>query len=178
MSVSKSTPSVPTDTTPTPEQIAKARKFEREQLTRRQAIRKLGFGAGAAAFFALSTDDLTHMVGKELQKSAGDNKIANQVAKELNNAGIASADVAWPQRLPGNCAAGTSGADKQNCCSEDNVTGYCMGHAANDACSHCCEGVYGTSGWCGPNYAGEGEVRFCKDRCNARTQPASSDTPQ
>ena len=88
--------------TETPTTETKLQKFEREQLTRRQALRKFGFGAGMAALALLSTDDLAHMVGKRMAQIAGDNKIANTVAKELENAGVARADIYVP---PAGCGS-------------------------------------------------------------------------
>jgi len=88
----------------TPEKIAEGSveerraKWEREKLTRRQSLARFGFLAGAAAVAALTTDDLARMVGKELQKRAGDNRIVGQVAKELQAAGIAEA-----KTTPGPC---------------------------------------------------------------------------
>lgn len=66
-------------------------QVEAEALTRRAALGRIGFLAGAAAVAALTSDDLTRLVGRELQKRAGDNKVVEQVAKELQGAGIAIA---------------------------------------------------------------------------------------
>lgn len=82
----------PTETKPTaPMDLDTARRIEQEKLTRRAALRKLGFGAGIAAFSLLGVDDFAHMVGKRLERMAGDNKVAGQVAKEFQSAGIALA---------------------------------------------------------------------------------------
>ena len=69
-----------------------ARRVERERMTRRASLRKLGFGAGMAAFSLLGVDDFARMVGKRMERMAGDNKVAGQVAKEFQQAGIALAD--------------------------------------------------------------------------------------
>ena len=66
-------------------------QFEKEKLSRRQALARIGFQAGAAAIAALTADELLRKVGKEMQRRASDNKVAQQVAKELNNAGVAFA---------------------------------------------------------------------------------------
>lgn len=98
-----------------PEITKSAEQIELERLTRRQALRKLGFGAGLSAFMLLGVDDLARMVGAEMQKRAGDNKVAEQVAKEFQNAGIAF-------------AAGPSGgycSDCTNACVEDDDH-YCV----------------------------------------------------
>jgi hypothetical protein len=66
-------------------------KLEREKMTRRQALGRIGFLAGASAVAALTSDELTRLVGKEMQRRAGDSKVVAQVAKEFENAGVASA---------------------------------------------------------------------------------------
>jgi hypothetical protein len=67
---------------------------EKAKLTRRQALARFGFQAGAAAVAALTADDLLRKVGEEMQKRAGDSEVANAVAKEFKNAGVVFADVA------------------------------------------------------------------------------------
>ena len=66
-------------------------KFERERLSRRQALKRLGMTSAMAAFALFSVDDLARMVGKAMQQRAGDNKVAEQVAQEFQQAGIAFA---------------------------------------------------------------------------------------
>ncbi len=68
-------------------------KFERERLTCRQALKKFGMTSAMAAFALFSVDDLARMVGKAMQQRAGDNRIAGQLAKEFQQAGIALADL-------------------------------------------------------------------------------------
>ena len=67
-------------------------QFEAERMTRRAALRKFGFGAGMAALLALSSDDLARMAAAKLKQHAGDSKVANQVANEFRNAGLAFAE--------------------------------------------------------------------------------------
>ena len=74
----------------------KLAQFEKEKLSRRQALARIGFQAGAAAIAALTADELLRKVGKEMQRRAGDNKVADQVAKEFVNAGVANAIVLDP----------------------------------------------------------------------------------
>jgi hypothetical protein len=69
----------------------KLAQFEKEKLSRRQALARIGFQAGAAAIAALTADELLRKVGIEMRKRAGDNKVAQQVAKEFQQAGVASA---------------------------------------------------------------------------------------
>jgi len=71
-------------------------RFERERLTRRQALRKFGVTAGMATFAMFSVDDLARMVGKAMQQRAGDSRVAGQVAQEFQQAGIAYATTSGP----------------------------------------------------------------------------------
>ncbi len=66
-------------------------QVEQERLTRRAALRKLGFGAGLSAFMLLGVDDLARMVGAKMAQMDGDNKVAGQIAKEFQSAGVAMA---------------------------------------------------------------------------------------
>jgi hypothetical protein len=74
-----------------PMDLATALRIEREKMTRRAALRKLGFGAGLAVFSLLGVDDLARLVGQRMERMAGDNKVAEQIAKEFQQAGIAFA---------------------------------------------------------------------------------------
>lgn len=76
--------------------IATAQRVEQEKMTRRAALRKLGFGAGMAAFALLGVDDFARMVGNRMERVAGDNKVVEQVAKEFQAMGLASADPGYP----------------------------------------------------------------------------------
>jgi hypothetical protein len=69
----------------------KLASLEKAKLTRRQALSKLGFQAGAAAVAALTADELLRKVGQVMQQHAGDNRVAQQVAKEFQQAGVAFA---------------------------------------------------------------------------------------
>ncbi len=66
-------------------------RFERERLSRRQALKRFGMTSAMAAFAMFSVDDLARMVGKAMQQRACDNKVAEQVAREFQNAGVAFA---------------------------------------------------------------------------------------
>lgn len=103
-------------------------RFERERLSRRQALKRFGMTSAMATFALFSVDDLARMVGKAMQQRAGDNKVVEQVAQEFQNAGVAM-------------AGGTSGSTCQHCCNQDfsdhcfcNNT-YAPGSAANQACN-------------------------------------------
>ena len=154
-------------------------QFEKEKLSRRQALARIGFQAGAAAIAALTADELLRKVGKEMQRRTKDHKVAQQVAKELSNAGVAFA--APPPCWPGVGPCGNIG----------NVYNYCRYHffyygappggprpiqpdpaqGAMDACKHCCEAVYGTNGDCNGIYPPGGKVQAisdCQSNCQSR----------
>ncbi|WP_395142292.1 hypothetical protein [Armatimonas sp.] len=89
----------------------KLAQFEKEKLSRRQALARFGFQAGAAAVAALTADELLRKVGKEMQRRAGDNKVAQQVASEFQNAGLA---LATPPECLG-CTTGCVPSATQKC---------------------------------------------------------------
>ena len=64
-------------------------KFERERLTRRQALKKFGMTSAMATFALFSVDDLARMVGGAMERQARNSKIAAQVAQEFQHSGIA-----------------------------------------------------------------------------------------
>jgi hypothetical protein len=67
-------------------------RVERERLARRAALRKIGMTTGMAVFAMFSVDDLARMVGQKMEQRAGDSKVADQIAKEFSEAGIALAN--------------------------------------------------------------------------------------
>ncbi len=91
MAKSKQTSAATPETTDAAKQSALAERVEQERLTRRQALRKFGFGAGLSAFMLLGVDDLARMVGREMERRAGDNKVAEQIANEFQGMGVAFA---------------------------------------------------------------------------------------
>lgn len=66
-------------------------RFDRERLSRRQALKRFGITTGMATFAMFSADDLARMVGQALQQRAGDSQIANQIAREFQQAGVVMA---------------------------------------------------------------------------------------
>lgn len=97
-------------------------KFERERLSRRQALKRLGMTSAMATFALFSVDDLARMVGKAMQQRAGDNKVAAQLAKEFQQAGIALAG--GPANCYG-CCTGSTGDPTicQDCCDTSTPAG-------------------------------------------------------
>lgn len=118
-------------------------QIEAERMSRRQALGRIGFLAGASAVAALTSDELFRKVGAEMQRRAGDNKIADQVAKEFQAAGIALA-VETPCDGCGNCTPSanivclvcnggcndTGGANKKRPCKK------CS--SVSSSCGTCC----------------------------------------
>jgi len=128
-------------------------QFERERMTRRQALRKFGMTTGMAVFAMFSVDDLAHLVGNAMQQRSKDNKVVKQIAQELQQAGVALASPSGQPPLPGGCDSNATGATKDACCDGTSVGAWC--HAYGDAydCKKCVNGVYGSGGWC-YGYAG------------------------
>lgn len=67
-------------------------KFEAEKMTRRAALRKLGITSGMAFFSLFAVDDLARVAIKRMRQNEATRDIAETVAKEFQNAGIAFAD--------------------------------------------------------------------------------------
>jgi len=153
--------------------VETARQVEQAKISRRAALRKLGFGAGMAAFSLFGVDDFARLVGKRMERMAGDNKVAGQVAKEFQSAGIAFAG--WPSWAGcdtcfDNCVApkyyrcqpcllifctGQSPTAKVNCDT------YTVGANKQD-CYACCSDQWpvGPGGW-----LGLAEQTICRATC-------------
>ncbi len=122
--------------------------FERGRVSRRQALKKLGMTSAMAAFALFSVDDLARMVGKAMEQRARDNKVAEQVAKEFQQAGIA---------LAGSPCYGT-------CCPDYDCSG-CGGSAAT---GDCCYGSSDPNACCGKSYGpASGQAYISCQQCCA-----------
>ena len=66
-------------------------KFEAEKMTRRAALRKLGITSGMAFFSLFAVDDLARMAIKKMRQNEATRDIAETVAREFQNSGIAFA---------------------------------------------------------------------------------------
>ena len=106
-----------------PMDLETARQVEDKKLTRRAALRKLGFGAGVAAFSLLGVDDLARLVGDRLARHSGDSQVAQAVAQEFQQAGIVLAN---PSGLPD-----PSGLDPDS--------KACYHKGTRDSCIACCD---------------------------------------
>jgi hypothetical protein len=138
---------------------------EKAKLTRRQALAKFGFQAGAAAVAALTADDLLRKVGTELEKRAGDSQVANAVAKEFKNAGVAFATEAEPSVIAGPCTGcsldctTTFGYDCLNCWAICNILGAPTKYLAPANCGS--KGPLSCLQCCGE------QNDVCVEKCNA-----------
>jgi hypothetical protein len=127
---------------------AKARlaEFEQAKMTRRNLLARFGFKVAAATVAALTADDLLRAVGKEMERRSGDNEVAQQVAEEFKNVGIAFAGPSGCRRSGNQCVGPdclqtmplcgctcTEGPKCQDCCDEK-----CPG-SGNTACYAACQ---------------------------------------
>lgn len=118
--------------------IETAQRVEQERITRRAALRKLGFGAGLAAFSLLGVDDIARMVGQRMERMARHNKVASQVAKEFQGAGIALANVTLsPSNIGLHCRGNTNTYGKANNCADCCTLGCNGDYASGSAAEGC-----------------------------------------
>ena len=81
-----------TDNAPaTPQTETKLEQFERERLTRRTALKKLGMTTGMTLFSLFAVDDLARLAIKRMEEHKETRMIAETVAKEFKDSGIAFA---------------------------------------------------------------------------------------
>lgn len=111
-------------------------RVERERLTRRAALRKMGYTSGIALFSMFAVDDLARMAMKQMEQHKETRQIAETIAEEFKNAGIAFAS---PQSS-GPCGSspyyppGTLGGDNigRDCAYDQNF--FCNDAVSFDAC--------------------------------------------
>lgn len=100
-------------------------KVEQERLTRRAALRKMGYTSGIALFSLFAVDDLARMAIQKMEQHKETRQIAETVAKEFKNAGIA---LAGPNSYNDPCAGSTQqdcqgcNGNRQNTCDSKAVT--------------------------------------------------------
>jgi hypothetical protein len=121
-------------------------KFERGQVSRRAALKKIGITSAMAVFAMFSVDDLARMVGQKMEQRAGDSKIAEQIAREFQQAGIVLAG------SPSNCTP------NYNCtgCGGSQITGVCCSGSSNP--TSCCQKSYGSP-------SGNYNIAACRQCC-------------
>ena len=99
-------------------------KHEAEKMSRRAVLAKVGLRFGLAALAAFSVDDLARQATAAIALRAKDNAVAQQVAKEFRNAGVAF-------------ATDSKTATKLAC--DPPVSGGCIG-CSNNSLASCCQG--------------------------------------
>ena len=135
--------------------------------------------AGAAAVAALSVDDLARLAGNEMSRRAQGNKVVEQVAKELQNAGVAQAFPCYALNeagqplldnngdpLPCGYHPPGSGSHFPGC---DKAGTYCLEDITYSACIQCCEGIFGGSGACKSDPNNSFNLGACKNACCGAT---------
>jgi len=83
---------IPSEPTAADSATPKWDKVEQERLTRRAALRKMGYTSGIALFSLFAVDDLARMAIKKMEQHKETRQIAETVAKEFKNSGIAAAN--------------------------------------------------------------------------------------
>ena len=141
------------ETAPAETETAK-QKFERERLTRRQALKKFGLTSAMTAFALFSVDDLARMVGAAMERQARNSKIAEQVAEEFQSAGIVFADTGYTPygygcfwyncQNPSDCNAKYTWEFCPPCpnvsgCVQKSTAFNCSKSSGLNACLSCCE---------------------------------------
>jgi hypothetical protein len=118
----------------------KLAEFEKQKMTRRQALGRVGFLAGAAAVAALSVDDLARLAGNEMSRRATGNKAIDQVAKELKGAGVAFADTGGNPACYKRCDL--QWVTRDNACTAQwgTCTQGCLGLFPPPGCQLTCDG--------------------------------------
>ncbi len=138
---------IPTETAATVSETPKWDKVEQERLTRRAALRKMGYTSGIALFSMFAVDDLARMAIKKMEQHKETRQIAETVAKEFENSGIALANPNYSNCngcVP-NCVAGAY----QECI----------------PCTSPCTGSYVSNISCGDSRYTKAQ---CRDCCHTR----------
>ena len=91
-------------------------QFERERLTRRGLLRRLGLTAGASLFSLVAIDDVVRATVAKMRETEALHGVADTVAMEFKNAGVAFAQGSPAQHFCGvtpvpcyTCPGGTDG---------------------------------------------------------------------
>ncbi len=123
---------IPSETVTPDSATPKWDKMEQERLTRRAALRKMGYTSGIALFSLFAVDDLARMAITQMEQHKETRQIAETIAEEFKNAGIAIAD---SNSSNGPCyPAGTLGGNNigKDCASDPNF--FCNGCTTFDCC--------------------------------------------
>lgn len=110
-------------------------KYEAEKMTRRAALRKLGITSGMAFFSLFAVDDLARMAIKKMRQDEATRGIAETVAREFNDSGIALAQTR-PCGDP-NCNQCSDGCLTWNCSCPPIPEGGSCQQCLTNACGRC-----------------------------------------
>ena len=131
------------------------KKFEAEKLTRRSALKKFGITTGMSVFGMFAADDLARLVIKKMEQHEETRQIAETVAYEFKNAGVAFADSSI-------ASDPCSGSTQQDCSScNANRQSTCIAKAATASETAACNaaatnGLQACNAAGGPNWTAFG----------------------
>ncbi len=141
---------IPAETAAPVSDTPKWDKVEQERLTRRAALRKMGYTSGIALFSMFAVDDLARMAIKKMEQHKETRQIAETVAKEFKNSGIAFAN--------------STSNYTPTCCTSNLDCSCCGGTAAT---CDCCSGSSDPTGCCKKAYGGlNGNLASCQQCCD------------
>ncbi|MBC8138318.1 MAG: hypothetical protein H8F28_20765 [Fibrella sp.] len=92
------------------------KKHEAAKMSRRAVLSKVGLQFGAAALLALSADDLAKKVTATIAARNKDSQVAQAVAQEFKNAGMAFADDVDASGTPNPCVTNENGPGNCEAC--------------------------------------------------------------
>jgi hypothetical protein len=118
---------------------AEREKLEADKMTRRSALRKMGLTSGAVFGMFFAVDDLARLAIKKLEEHRATREIANSVAHDFRNVGIAFG-VTGQQLACSGCVA-EKYTQYSRCTTSDNNCSYgctgLVGQAQTDCLSNC-----------------------------------------
>lgn len=137
--------SQPEETQPDPaaKALTASERFEQERLSRRAALRKLGITSAATLFGIFAVDDFARMAIRVMEENKATEKIAEVLAHDFKNAGVAHAS--------------TTAGDR---CRNQASTAFqiCMQNALNGFTPI---GVLYLQGQCRASY--QNNIQYCED---------------
>ncbi len=111
---------------------AEREKLEADKMTRRSALRKMGLTSGAVFGMFFAVDDLARLAIKKLEEHRVTREIANAVAHDFRNVGIAFAGPSGGQLACSGCVA-------------EKYTQYSRCSSTNSNCQGNCNGLVGAA---------------------------------
>ena len=119
---------------------AEREKLEADKMTRRSALRKMGLTSGAVFGMFFAVDDLARLAIKKLEEHRATREIANSVAHDFRNVGIAFG-VTGQQLACSGCVAEKYTQYSRCQSTMSNCDGNCNGlvGAAYTSCTYACQ---------------------------------------